>query len=52
MSAIAAPGSGIIYMKVGVHARETLEEIIARKTQEIRDEGFAMWGYGGGCHPQ
>lgn len=53
MSAIASPGSGIIYMKVGVHARETLEEIIARKTQEIRDEGYAMWGYGGGtCHPQ
>jgi hypothetical protein len=40
-------------MKVGTHAMEPLEEIIARKQREIADAGFALWGYGGGtCHPQ
>lgn len=39
-------------MKVGVHAKESLEDIIARKTKEIDDAGFALWGYGGNsCHP-
>lgn len=39
-------------MKVGVHAKESLEDIIARKTQEIEEAGFALWGYGGStCHP-
>jgi len=39
-------------MKVGTHAQETLEDIIARKTKEIEQEGFAFWGYGGStCHP-
>lgn len=47
------PGQGLIYMKVGTHAQETLEDIIARKTKEIEDAGFAFWGYGGNtCHPQ
>jgi hypothetical protein len=47
------PGSGILYMKVGTHARETLEDIIVRKTKEIEDAGYAMWGYGGNtCHPE
>lgn len=46
------PGDGFLYMKVGTHARESLEDIIARKTKEIEDAGFAMWGYGGStCHP-
>jgi len=46
------PGSGFIFMKVGVHAREPLEEIIARKRQEIADAGVSFWGYGGNtCHP-
>ncbi len=44
--------TGVLFMKVGVHAQEPLEEIIARKNREIQKEGFAMWGYGGGtCHP-
>jgi hypothetical protein len=52
MSNIIRPGAGILFMKVGTHARETLSDIIARKTKEIKDTGFAMWGYGGGtCHP-
>lgn len=47
------PGQGLIFMKVGTHAKETLEDIIARKSKEIADTGLAMWGYGGGtCHPR
>ena len=39
-------------MKIGKHANEDLASIIKRKTQEIEDEGMAMWGYGGStCHP-
>src|SRR5258707_432448 len=44
---------GIIFMKVGTHAQEPLEKIIARKTKEIDDAGYALWGYGGNtCHPR
>jgi hypothetical protein len=46
------PGRQVLYMKVGVHAQEPLEDIIARKQREIDDAGFSMWGYGGNtCHP-
>lgn len=52
MTEIICPGAGILFMKVGTHARETLAEIIARKTKEIEETGYAMWGYGGNtCHP-
>jgi hypothetical protein len=52
MADIIVPNQGILFMKVGVHARETLEDIIERKTKEIKDAGFALWGYGGNtCHP-
>lgn len=52
MNAIVRPNQPIIFMKVGVHAREPLEKIIERKLQEIEDEGMALWGYGGNtCHP-
>lgn len=52
MTEILKPGSGLIYMKVGTHAGEELEDIIERKQQEIRDAGYALWGYGGNtCHP-
>jgi len=45
-------GDGLVYMKVGTHAQEPLEKIVARKTREIEQAGFALWGYGGGtCHP-
>ncbi|MGH9749029.1 MAG: hypothetical protein ACRD6R_03785 [Candidatus Polarisedimenticolia bacterium] len=45
-------GDGLVYMKVGTHAQEPLEDIVARKTREIEQAGFALWGYGGGtCHP-
>jgi hypothetical protein len=53
MSLIIKPGGGVLYMKVGAHAMETLEDIIARKAKEIEDAGVAFWGYGGNtCHPQ
>ena len=53
MSTILGPGAGLIFMKVGTHAQESLAEIVSRKTQEIAAAGFAFWGYGGNtCHPQ
>lgn len=52
MPEIIKPGAGLLFMKVGTHANEGLEDIIARKQKEIQDVGFAMWGYGGNtCHP-
>lgn len=52
MTDIIVPKQAILYMKVGVHAQESLEDIIARKTKEIDDAGFALWGYGGStCYP-
>jgi hypothetical protein len=52
MSEVIRPGAGIIFMKVGTHAQEPLEDIIRRKQKEIEQAGIAMWGYGGGtCHP-
>jgi hypothetical protein len=53
MGTIVTPGAGILYMKVGTHALETLDDIIRRKTKEIEEAGVAFWGYGGNtCHPQ
>jgi hypothetical protein len=52
MSDIIKPGAGILYMKVGTHAQESLDDIIERKRKEIQETGFALWGYGGNtCHP-
>lgn len=52
MADIIHPGSGVLYMKVGVHANEPLESIIERKRKEIEEVGFGMWGYGGStCYP-
>lgn len=52
MSGAPAPGDGIFYMKVGTHAHETIDTIVERKRAEIRDGGYAFWGYGGNtCHP-
>lgn len=42
----------IVFMKVGRHAGETFEEILARKRQEYAAAGRIFWGYGGGTmHP-
>lgn len=52
MSEIIHPGAGLLFMKVGTHAQESLAEIIARKRKEIDKVGHTMWGYGGNtCHP-
>jgi hypothetical protein len=52
MSEILAPGAGILFMKVGTHANEGLDDIVARKQAEIDEAGYALWGYGGNtCHP-
>lgn len=52
MTEIIKPNQGILFMKVGIHANESLDKIIARKTLEIEQAGFALWGYGGNtCHP-
>lgn len=52
MSEILQPGQGILFMKVGTHADEPLEQIITRKRLEIARAGFGLWGYGGNtCHP-
>lgn len=49
---IVKPGAGLLFMKIGTHANENLADIIARKTAEIRNTGYGMWGYGGNtCHP-
>ncbi len=49
---IIRPGAGVLFMKVGTHANESLADIIERKKEEIDSTGFGMWGYGGNtCHP-
>lgn len=52
MTDIVHPGAGVLFMKVGTHASESLEAIIERKQAEIDEAGYALWGYGGNtCHP-
>ena len=42
----------IVFMKIGYHGDETLDEIIDRKMREERSCGVIFWGYGGTiCHP-
>lgn len=48
----AKKNAGLIFMKVGLHAQESIEDIIARKQKEYENAGSIFWGYGGGaCHP-
>jgi hypothetical protein len=52
MSLILTRTSGLIFMKVGLHAGESFEDIIKRKQREYEHTGMIFWGYGGGtCHP-
>ncbi|UNZ54061.1 hypothetical protein [Agrobacterium tumefaciens] len=52
MNEIVRPGAGLLFMKVGTHAQESLADIIARKRQEIEKVGHTLWGYGGPtCYP-
>lgn len=44
--------ANLFFMKVGLHAGETFEQILERKRREYEKTGFIFWGYGGGtCHP-
>ncbi|KIU26006.1 hypothetical protein SR41_16640 [Sphingomonas melonis] len=53
MTDLLQPGTGLLYMKVGMHAREDLDAIVERKLKEIERAGRATWGYGGStCHPR
>lgn len=48
----AIKNAGLIYMKVGLHAQENIEDIVKRKQREYTDAGLIFWGYGGStCHP-
>lgn len=51
MTDLIRPGDPVLYMKVGMHAKESLEDILERKQAEIDRVGFAMWGYGGPTCP-
>lgn len=52
MTNIITPNSGLLFMKVGLHAGEPFEEILERKRREYQRAGVIFWGYGGGtCHP-
>ena len=37
----------VIVAKFGVHAGESVESIVARKTKECSNAPFMLWGYGG-----
>ncbi len=44
--------AGLIFMKVGLHAQESIEDIVKRKQREFEEAGSIFWGYGGNtCHP-
>jgi len=44
--------NAFLFMKVGNHAGETFDDIIARKMKEREAAGKMFWGYGGSaCHP-
>ena len=52
MSLIITPTTGLLFMKVGLHAGETFDDIVRRKQHEYEQAGMIFWGYGGGtCHP-
>lgn len=41
-----------LFMKVGNHAGESWDQILARKRRELDQAGMSFWGYGGSaCHP-
>ena len=52
MKNILLQNTGLLFMKVGLHAGETLEQILERKKREYDQAGMIFWGYGGSsCHP-
>lgn len=40
-------GERVLLMSVGTHASEEFVETIKRKQREIKEAGYALWGYGG-----
>jgi hypothetical protein len=51
-STLSTAPDSFIFMKIGSHAGETLEQILERKQREIEHAGRSFWGYGGAsCHP-
>jgi len=52
MTILEESNPGLLFMKVGLHAGESFDEILARKHGEYEKAGMSFWGYGGGtCHP-
>ena len=51
MTDLIRPGDQLLFMKVGMHAQESLDDILQRKQAEIDRIGYAMWGYGGPTCP-
>lgn len=46
------PPDHFVFMKVGMHATESLDVILERKQRELDKTGRIFWGYGGAtCHP-
>jgi hypothetical protein len=44
--------NSFVFMKVGKHAKESLDVILERKQRELDKTGRIFWGYGGAtCHP-
>ena len=47
------PPHAFIYMKVGPHGGETLDEILSRKARELEKADRIFWSYGGSIlHPE
>ena len=47
------PPDAFLYMKVGPHGPESLDEILVRKAREYEATGRIFWGYGGSVlHPR
>jgi hypothetical protein len=52
MNKLEQKHESFIFMKVGNHAGETFDQILARKQKEFDKTGMTFWGYGGvACHP-
>jgi hypothetical protein len=46
-SEITTAPNAFVFMKVGMHAGETFDEILRRKNAEFAKAGKIFWGYGG-----
>ena len=47
------PPKACLFMKIGPHGPESLDDILARKSRELKATGRIFWGYGGNIlHPR